>query len=751
MKYSELQAMRKEAGDLSYTYKGKPQSVGIPEPTTINTSLNRKTVMDSLNTAGIKTTPVGQGDIQLPSEPLAIPRAVFKPTKDNDKVMQQVEEMSQKNRANLLGTKYNKGTAYRIPDEHIFGLKPTYTKGHEGDVSHRYAVTKDGLLPGAGNMTYASIRRPPVTVAGVYVPPDKGRFGFGASLGAVVHENNHDFTPIMNIRGTASREASLIPAFEHGPAAALMQQFINTGRYDLEPRISQQLKGNKGYPTQLLPNSYYNSIPETFTAARTLKQYMASKGIPSVGVHTNLDEKELQNGTVPFNTGMIRAGLWKPNPNYTGKVPSALDNISTYVHNLSPFSKHKEAPPQWEPKYLPAASITYPKEMDYKPTVKLDDLQYTQEPSVNYLLMKESEALRKQFNYMQYLMDLGDDRTEEQQETLERLQKTLPLIFETASNQRNNSFNKTAAPQYALQEGENPSVLDKRFGFRQGTIAGLNPGLNYRKLQIGQKLNMPAGWRPQKTTPTASRASYHTIASGDTMQGLDKRYGLPIGSFERANPGLDYNKLQIGQRVNMPARQVASPAPAPAPRPATPKPQPQRPPVKPVVQTKDRQPFAGPSEYNVNGALMQESLNGRYTNGDIRQGYAYARGPLQIREVFPSERAAYERRRAGKAMTYVPVIDDVNDHFGTSYTADDRNDPAKSRELYRLYLERYGRAFYNRHGRNPTDEEYWRMWNGGPNGYRNPKTEAYAQAIRAKYENPAKWGLTPGVMYKPKG
>jgi hypothetical protein len=68
-----------------------------------------------------------------------------------------------------------------------------------------------------------------------------------------------------------------------------------------------------------------------------------------------------------------------------------------------------------------------------------------------------------------------------------------------------------------------------------------------------------------------------------------------------------------------------------------------------------------------------------------------------------------------------------------------------------LYLQRYGRAFYNRHGRNPTDDEYWRMWNGGPRGYSNPKTLAYVQAIRAKYANPSKWGITPGVMYKPKG
>lgn len=313
---------------------------------------------------------------------------------------------------------------------------------------------------------------------------------------------------------------------------------------------------------------------------------------------------------------------------------------------------------------------------------------------------------------------------------------------------------KTAAPKYTLQRGDNPALLDRRFGFKPGTVAGLNRGLDYRRLQVGQQLNMPEGWRPPEATTGDS--AYHTIASGDTMQGLDRRYGFPVGSFERANPGLNYRRLQVGQRVRMPVIRPAATAPAaasarPAPQAQRPAPRPQAQPQRPPAQPSGRQPFTGPSDYNMHGAMMQESLNGRTLEGDIRNGKAYARGVLQIREVFPSERAAYERGRQGRPMTYVPVIDDVNDHYGTSYTAADRNDPVKSQEIYRLYLQRYGRAFYNRHGRNPTDEEYWRMWNGGPRGYTRPSTLQYVQAIRAKYANPGKWGLTPGVLYQPTG
>jgi LysM repeat protein len=55
--------------------------------------------------------------------------------------------------------------------------------------------------------------------------------------------------------------------------------------------------------------------------------------------------------------------------------------------------------------------------------------------------------------------------------------------------------NSVQQPTYALKQGESPAVLDRRFGFKPGTIASLNPGLDYNKLQIGQQLNMPSSWK----------------------------------------------------------------------------------------------------------------------------------------------------------------------------------------------------------------------------------------------------------------
>lgn len=69
------------------------------------------------------------------------------------------------------------------------------------------------------------------------------------------------------------------------------------------------------------------------------------------------------------------------------------------------------------------------------------------------------------------------------------------------------------------------------------------------------------------------------------------------------------------------------------------------------------------------------------------------------------------------------VIQDVNRVTGSRYVHADAFDPAKARAICRAYLAHYGTA--KRLGRQPTDEDLARIWNGGPNGWRNTSTLKY--------------------------
>jgi len=67
----------------------------------------------------------------------------------------------------------------------------------------------------------------------------------------------------------------------------------------------------------------------------------------------------------------------------------------------------------------------------------------------------------------------------------------------------------------------------------------------------------------------------------------------------------------------------------------------------------------------------------------------------------------------------------------TPWIAADRFDVAASRAMWRTYLAHYGRAYRRETGRQPTDETYARIWNGGPDGWRQKSTDAYWLKVRA--------------------
>ena len=44
---------------------------------------------------------------------------------------------------------------------------------------------------------------------------------------------------------------------------------------------------------------------------------------------------------------------------------------------------------------------------------------------------------------------------------------------------------------------------------------------------------------------------YHTVKSGDTLGAIAKRYGKSLSTIQRLNPGVDSNKLRIGQKIRV--------------------------------------------------------------------------------------------------------------------------------------------------------------------------------------------------------
>jgi hypothetical protein len=87
-------------------------------------------------------------------------------------------------------------------------------------------------------------------------------------------------------------------------------------------------------------------------------------------------------------------------------------------------------------------------------------------------------------------------------------------------------------------------------------------------------------------------------------------------------------------------------------------------------------------------------------------------------------------RAIGSFQLWKIYVDDVCRISGKKFCYADRLSREKSREMVKIYLEFYGK--------NKSFEAMARIHNGGPNGWRNPKTVKYWYKVKKLLENKKK-------------
>jgi D-alanyl-D-alanine carboxypeptidase/D-alanyl-D-alanine-endopeptidase (penicillin-binding protein 4) len=93
-----------------------------------------------------------------------------------------------------------------------------------------------------------------------------------------------------------------------------------------------------------------------------------------------------------------------------------------------------------------------------------------------------------------------------------------------------------------------------------------NPVESTGDLPVGTQANpplTPAVGTPDSTPDSASAAvdvpvapatQIHRVVSGETLDGIARRYGITVAELQRLNPGLQPRRLQIGHRLTVPVR-----------------------------------------------------------------------------------------------------------------------------------------------------------------------------------------------------
>jgi membrane-bound lytic murein transglycosylase D len=118
---------------------------------------------------------------------------------------------------------------------------------------------------------------------------------------------------------------------------------------------------------------------------------------------------------------------------------------------------------------------------------------------------------------------------------------------------------------YTVRKGDTLGQLAELADLRSARIRELNPGVDFDRLQIGEKLRLPfrtaqaltdrpARRESEEAPRTAARTggAMHTVKSGETLSEIARDNGVTVAELQRAND-LDGTTIRAGQELRIPA------------------------------------------------------------------------------------------------------------------------------------------------------------------------------------------------------
>jgi LysM repeat protein len=101
---------------------------------------------------------------------------------------------------------------------------------------------------------------------------------------------------------------------------------------------------------------------------------------------------------------------------------------------------------------------------------------------------------------------------------------------------------------YTIRAGDTLFSLARRFNTTVDAIMMANPGLDPMNLQVGRIICIPTASQPGQ----CPGGFLYQIVAGDTYFSLARRFNTTVEALIAANPGVDPNRLMIGQVICIP-------------------------------------------------------------------------------------------------------------------------------------------------------------------------------------------------------
>lgn len=114
---------------------------------------------------------------------------------------------------------------------------------------------------------------------------------------------------------------------------------------------------------------------------------------------------------------------------------------------------------------------------------------------------------------------------------------------------------------YIVKGGDTFGGIAAKKGVPLKSLKSANPGIDYNRIKVGQKIAIPASAaKPDKVQP-ANQPGVHVVKQGEILGRIARQYGVKLADLKAAN-NLTGDKIFVGQKLRIPGKGAAEPVAA---------------------------------------------------------------------------------------------------------------------------------------------------------------------------------------------
>lgn len=108
----------------------------------------------------------------------------------------------------------------------------------------------------------------------------------------------------------------------------------------------------------------------------------------------------------------------------------------------------------------------------------------------------------------------------------------------------------TASTTHTVVRGDTLSGISRRYGVSTSAIKQAN-GMSSDTVVLGKQLVIPGASGPVSKPAAATGGKVHTVAKGDTLSKIGRKYGVSIEALKKAN-GMSSDTVILGSKLRIP-------------------------------------------------------------------------------------------------------------------------------------------------------------------------------------------------------